>query len=52
MSHTDKNKCDILKELEKGYVEMSAINLEEANSCIDADNDALQICEKRLTECE
>ncbi len=52
MSHTDKRADDILKQLEKGYIEMSEINLEEAESSTVSDNDALRICEEKLTECE
>ncbi len=52
MSHTDKRAEDILKELERGYIEMSGINLEEAESSTVSDNDALRIGEEKLTECE
>lgn len=52
MSHTDKNIKDISEVLKKGYLEMSSINLEEANQGIEFDNEALQIQEENLTECE
>ena len=52
MSHTDKNFKDFETELKKGYEEMSEINLEEANLSVAADNEALAVCEVKLTECE
>lgn len=52
MSHTEKNVKDIAKMLKKGYIEMSEINLEEANMCLESDNSALELFEKELTECE
>lgn len=52
MSHTDKNVKDIENQLIQGYLEMSEINLEEANSYVEFDNEALRICEEQLTECE
>ncbi len=52
MSHTGKRAKDIEKELIKGYIEMSAINLEEANLSTQADNEALDTAEEQLTECE
>lgn len=52
MSHTDKNVKDISEKLKKGYIEMSEINLEEANISVESDNDALQSYEAQLTECE
>lgn len=52
MSHTQKTDNDILTALRKGYIEMSEINLEESNLCVESDNEACQICEKELTECE
>lgn len=52
MSHTGKKIKDIEKELIKGYIEMSGINLEEANLCTQADNEALDAVETQLTECE
>ncbi len=52
MSHTCKNFEEIMEALKKGYTEMSEINLEEANNGLKSDNDALRICEEKLTECE
>ncbi len=52
MSHTGKRLKDIEKALIKGYIEMSGINLEEANSSTQADNEALDATEVQLTECE
>ena len=52
MSHTDKNKKDIFELLKNGYTQMSEINLEEANMCLESDNSALELFEKELTECE
>ena len=52
MSHTGKKIKDIEKELIKGYIEMSGINLEEANIGVQADNEALCVTETQLTECE
>lgn len=52
MSHTDKNMEDIVKALAEGYAAMSEINLEEAELCLGSDNDALRVCEEKLTECE
>lgn len=52
MSHTDKNMEDVVQMLMKGYIAMSEINLEESDLCIESDNDALRICEEKLTECE
>ncbi len=52
MSHTDKTVKDVLNELKKGYIEMSEINLSEAHASIEADNEALVLCENQLTECE
>lgn len=52
MSHTDKDKKDIFELLKNGYIEMSEINLEEANKCVKPDNDSMRIYEELLTECE
>ncbi len=52
MSHTQKTDKDIINALKNGYIEMSEINLEEANLYVEADNEACQIYEKELTECE
>lgn len=52
MSHTDKSIEDIAAVLMHGYVEMSKINLEEAELCLGSDNEALLVYEENLTECE
>ncbi len=52
MSHTDKTIEEIKTKLKNGYLEMSDINLEEADLSLEADNAALQLCEEKLTECE
>lgn len=52
MSHTDKNNKDIINELKNGYIEMSELNLEEANLSLESDNEAYQTYEQKLTECE
>lgn len=52
MSHTDKSNKDIINELKNGYIEMSGVNLEEANLSLESDNEACQIYEQKLTECE
>lgn len=38
--------------LKKGYEEMAQINLELAQMCFDADEQACQQYEEKLTECE
>ena len=52
MSHTNKDIRDICQALAKGYIEMSGINIEEAEYGLQADNEALAVCEKNLSECE
>lgn len=39
-------------QLKKGYAEMADINLEIAQSCLSADNEALEMYEKLLAESE
>ena len=39
-------------DLKKGYEEMSEINLGLAEMCLEAENEALEIGERYLTECE
>lgn len=46
------DKEALIKQLEKGYKEMSDINLELAQACLEADNESLSLCEEKLTECE
>ena len=38
--------------LEKGYREMASINLSYAEMCLETDNEAMSVCEEKLTECE
>ncbi len=38
--------------LKQGYKEMASLNLSLAQMCLEADNDALSVCEEKLTECE
>ncbi|MGN1116198.1 MAG: hypothetical protein ACI4TH_06505 [Candidatus Ornithomonoglobus sp.] len=40
------------RKLMEGYLEMSEINLEEAENSQTACNEALRVCEQNLTECE
>lgn len=39
-------------ELAQGYKEMSRINLGLAEEAVASDNDALEICEQNIAECE
>lgn len=56
----DKNKSlpeiyDVYKRdklLKQGYKEMASLNLTLAQVCFEADNEALSVCEEKLTECE
>lgn len=52
MSHINKTIEEIKEALKAGYLEMSEINLEEAEFGLESDSDALRICEEKLTECE
>ena len=45
-------KINLEKSLIKGYKEMALVNLSLAKMCLDADNEALQQYEEKLTECE
>lgn len=49
MSHNDNELYEALK---KGYAEMSEVNLYLAEECVASDNEALDISENNLTECE
>jgi len=49
LSHNDNKLYEALK---KGYAEMSQINSELAQEGIAVDNEALEISENNLTECE
>ena len=39
-------------QLKQGYKEMASLNLTLAQMCFEADNEALSVCEEKLTECE
>lgn len=52
MSHTNNTFDEIREALIKGYLEMSEINLNEAELGLKSDNESLRISEERLTECE
>lgn len=53
MSHiTEKEKQELLRQLEKGYKEMADINIELAEEGVKSDNDSLKIREDDLTECD
>ena len=45
-------KYNRINSLKKGYEEMAFINLSLAEMSIEADNDAMQQYEEKLTECE
>ncbi|MBQ7986163.1 MAG: hypothetical protein IJ304_02730 [Clostridia bacterium] len=40
------------KSLKQGYKEMASLNLTLAQMYFDQDNQALSLCEEKLTECE
>ena len=40
------------KSLKQGYKEMASLNLTLVQMCFEADNEALSVCEEKLTECE
>lgn len=40
------------KLLKQGYKEMASLNLSLAQMCFETDNEALSVCEEKLTECE
>ncbi len=47
--------CELSKRnnlLKRGYMEMASLNLSLAEMCFEADNEALSVCEEKLTECE
>lgn len=48
MSHTNKSYEDIEKALKYGYLAMSEINLEEAETGLESDSESLRICEENL----
>lgn len=46
------NKLNREKLLKQGYKKMASLNLTLAEMCFEADNEALSVCEEKLTECE
>lgn len=52
MSHKIGFNKDLESALARGYLEMSEINLEEAEAALTACGEALQSCESAITECE
>ncbi|MCD8391384.1 MAG: hypothetical protein LUD03_06055 [Firmicutes bacterium] len=46
------NKKTLIEELKKGYEEMAEINAALAEEGVAADNEALERCEEKLTECD
>jgi len=38
--------------LARGYKGMTSFNLSYAEMCLEADNEAMSVCEEKLTECE
>lgn len=45
--------CDLQeKSLAKGYKKMASFNLSYAEMCLETDNEAMSVCEEKLTECE
>ena len=52
MSHNSGNTEELRELLKKGYAEMAEINLEEAEYGFESANEALRVCEEKLTECE
>lgn len=53
LSRTARADNELIREqLKKGYKEMAEINLELAQTCLEADNESLSLCEEKLTECE
>ena len=51
LSHiSNKEKQELLKLLEKGYKEMSDINIAIAEEGVASDNESLKKCEDSLTE--
>jgi CopG family transcriptional regulator/antitoxin EndoAI len=49
-----KNEINKIRKnkLKKGYLEMAQINCAYAEMCLNADNQALSVCEEKLSECE
>lgn len=46
------DKKNLTEELIKGYKEAAGINAELAEEAVAADNEALELCEEKLTECD
>lgn len=47
-----RKKKEICNQLKKGYKEMAAVNLEWAETCLEADNQCQSDYEEKLSECE
>lgn len=47
-----RKKKEICNRLKKGYKEMAAVNLEWAETCLEADNECQSDYEEKLSECE
>ncbi|MBQ7953238.1 MAG: CopG family transcriptional regulator [Clostridia bacterium] len=47
-----RKKKEVCDELKKGYKEMAAVNLEWAETCLEADNECQLNYEEKLSECE
>lgn len=44
----EKKKVEMREQMKRGYLEMSSINLDFANSCLEADNEREENYEKQL----
>lgn len=49
---TEREKKEIKDALKDGYKQNGKFNKEYAEMCLCADNDALALCEEKLSECE
>lgn len=49
---TGRKKKEVFDSLKKGYKEMAAVNLEWAETCLEADNQCQSDYEEKLSECE
>lgn len=48
----ERKQIERCEQMEKGYIEMSKINLDIANECLYSDNEQLKNYEENLSECE
>ena len=44
--------CKRYEMLKEGYKAAADLNISLAEMCLEADNEALSVCEEKLTECE